>query len=134
VGLDHALSLLAGAFVAVPSGDVHEHCTLDLVPRGSYPTNKALADAMAANVPWRLRQVRAIQLPAAGCAPSGAAAAAAGAAGVAAAIAEAADEATRAELLLVGGGGIEVSRVCDSYAIDLQDHEVCSCVTQCDVV
>jgi hypothetical protein len=74
-------------------------CCAPAKTTGSYPSTKALVDAVAANVPWRLRQIKAVKaLPGA--------------------------QLSDVQLLLVGGGSLSATQICRDHFFDVADYGV----------
>lgn len=96
------LPLLNGAFVLVSSRDIPELCSKDIQDACGYgrsSSSRSFVRAVGENIPWRLRQIEAVE------AGSG-------------------SEPGQALLLLEGGGCVKASMVsCDGLA-DVQGHEV----------
>jgi hypothetical protein len=94
------LPLLNGAFVLVSSRDIPELCSKDIQDACGYGRNsRSFVRAVGEHIPWRLRQIEAVEVGAD-------------------------SEPGQALLLLVGGGCVKTSMVsCDALA-DVKDYEV----------
>jgi hypothetical protein len=98
-----ALPLVSGAFVLVSSADVPEPpCSRELMDACGYGANSgAFCRAVANCVPWRLRQIEAVEVG-----PPGQ------------------QEPGEAKVLLQGGGCVKASSVSPDTLIEARDYEV----------
>lgn len=107
--LGQRVQLMADCFIAVRSDDIEETSPVDVVPPGTFPNRTTFDETIAVNVPWRLRQIEVVEVPAAAGGGGGQ---------------QPPPDMSAVKVRLVGGGCVTAANLAQEHLFSLQHYDV----------